>query len=158
MDGNDYRDDGDDANNDDDNDDQHVHHHFDGQLKTPTIMMVMVMPITMAMMMFSESKRAVGMMHGPSVPPQDPTLPPTMANSPFYMTDGSGDGDDDDGGGDNDEEEDEEYLVAEEYSTLSPQYIAMVNNPFMSKTATLVIKIIMRKEMFRMTKMVVARF
>ena len=56
MDGNDYRDDGDDsddANNDDDNDDQHLHHHFDGQLKTPAIMMVMVMPITMAMMMFS---------------------------------------------------------------------------------------------------------
>ena len=125
-----------------------MHHHFDGQLKTPTIMMVMVMPITMAMMMFSESKRAVGMMHGPSVPPQDPTLPPTMANSPFYMTDGSGDGDDDDDGGDDDEDEED--------STLSPQYIAMVNNPFMSKTATLVIKIIMRKEMFRMTKMVMA--
>ena len=32
----------------------------------------------------------------------------------------------------------------------------MVNNPIMSKTATLVIKIIMRKEMFRMTKMVMA--
>ena len=108
------------------------------------------MPITMAMMMFSESKRAVGMMHGPSVPPQDPTLPPTMANSPFYMTDGSGDGDDDDDGGDDEEEEDEED------STWSPQCIAMVNNPFMSKTATLVIKIIMRKEMFRMTKMVMA--
>ena len=27
------------------------------------------------------------MMHGPSVPPQDPTQTPTMANSPFYMTD-----------------------------------------------------------------------
>ena len=66
-----------------------------------------------------------------------------MANSPFYMTDGSGDGDDDD-------EEDEKD------STWSPQCIAMVNNPFMSKTATLVIKIIMRKEMFRMTKMVMA--
>ena len=48
------------------------------------------------------------MMHGPSVPPQDPTLPPTMANSPFYMTDGSGDGDDDDDEGDDDEEEDGE--------------------------------------------------
>ena len=62
-------------------------------------MMLMVMPITMAMMMFSESKRAVGMMHGPSVPPQDPTLPPTMANSPFYMTDGSGDDEDGDQAG-----------------------------------------------------------
>ena len=29
------------------------------------------------------------MMHGPGVPPQDPTQTPTMANSPFYMTDRS---------------------------------------------------------------------
>ena len=35
------------------------------------------------------------MMHGHSVPPQDPTLPPTMANSPFQLTDGSADGEDD---------------------------------------------------------------
>ena len=38
---------------------------------------------------FQRKKGILRMMHGPSVPPQDPTQTPTMANSPFYMTDRS---------------------------------------------------------------------
>ena len=38
---------------------------------------------------FQRKKGILRMMHGPGVPPQDPTPTPTMANSPFYMTDRS---------------------------------------------------------------------
>ena len=38
---------------------------------------------------FQRKKGILRMMHGPGVPPQDPTQTPTMANSPFYMTDRS---------------------------------------------------------------------